>query len=101
MFIAMNRFQVRHGHEATFETVWRERDTHLADTPGFVSFSLLRGPEHDTHTLYVSHSVWESRAAFEAWTRSEAFRKAHANAGDHKHIYLGPPQFEGFEDCEM
>ena len=36
-------------------------------------------------------------AAFEAWTRSKAFPKAHAGAGSSHDIYLGPPQFEGFE----
>lgn len=36
-------------------------------------------------------------AGREAWTRSEAFRAAHAGAGQSKGLYLGPPQFEGFE----
>ncbi len=97
MFIAMNRFKVQHGKEEAFEQVWRERDTHLRDTPGFKEFHLLRGPEAEDHTLYSSHTVWASRADFEAWTKSEAFRKAHANAGDNGHMYLGHPQFEGFE----
>jgi heme-degrading monooxygenase HmoA len=65
--------------------------------PGFVEFHLLRGPEVEDHTLYASHTVWQSRAAFEAWTTSEAFRAAHRRAGDNKPLYLGPPQFEGFE----
>lgn len=97
MFIAMNRFKVQHGQEEAFEKVWRERDTHLRDVPGFKAFHLLRGPEAEDHTLYSSHTVWASRADFEAWTRSEAFRKAHANAGENGHMYLGHPQFEGFE----
>ena len=46
-----------------------------------VEFHLLRGPEAEDHTLYASHTVWESKRAFEDWTRSEAFRKAHAQAG--------------------
>ena len=41
--------------------------------------------------------VWKSRTAFEAWTRSEAFRAAHQGAGENKPLYLGHPQFEGFE----
>jgi heme-degrading monooxygenase HmoA len=41
--------------------------------------------------------VWKNRAAFEAWTQSEAFRAAHNRAGDNKPFYLGHPQFEGFE----
>ncbi|HKK31767.1 MAG TPA: antibiotic biosynthesis monooxygenase [Alphaproteobacteria bacterium] len=97
MFIAMNRFQIRPGHEDEFENIWRNRDSHLAEVPGFIEFHLLRGPSNEDHTLFASHSLWESREAFEAWTRSEAFRKAHAGAGETRHIYLGPPRFEGFD----
>jgi heme-degrading monooxygenase HmoA len=99
MFIAMNRFQVKKGSEAEFERVWTSRDTHLERVPGFVEFHLLRGPEADDHTLFASHTVWQNREAFEAWTRSEAFRKAHARAGDSStsSLYLAHPKFEGFE----
>lgn len=97
MFIAMNRFQVARGREADFETVWRGRNSQIAAVPGFVEFNLLRGPETESYTLYASHTVWANRAAFEAWTKSEAFRIAHAGAGQTKGIYLGHPAFEGFE----
>lgn len=97
MFIAMNRFQIRKGNELDFEKIWKERDTHLGDVPGFKEFHLLRGPEEEEYTLYSSHTVWASRKSFEDWTKSEAFRKAHAGAGDHGHIYLDHPKFEGFE----
>ncbi len=97
MFVAMNRFQIARGREADFERVWAERDTHLDGVPGFLEFRLLRGPEADDHTLYASHSIWTDREAFEAWTRSEAFRKAHAGAGERRDLYLGHPHFEGFE----
>ncbi len=98
MFIAMNRFRIVTGGEAEFERIWATRDTHLNEVPGFVEFHLLRGPEEADHTLYASHTVWRSRQHFENWTRSEAFRKAHAQAGGaRKDIYQGPPQFEGFE----
>jgi len=97
MFIAMNRFKVLRGAEAEFENVWTSRDTHLHEVPGFVEFHLLRGPERDDHTLYSSHTIWHSRDDFEAWTRSEAFRLAHRSAGGNKPLYLGHPEFEGFE----
>jgi heme-degrading monooxygenase HmoA len=97
MFIAMNRFQVRKSRADDFERVWIERETHLTDVPGFVEFHLLRGPEHEDHRLYSSHTVWESKAAFEAWTRSEAFRRAHEGAGINRDMYLGHPNFEGFD----
>lgn len=100
MFVAMNRFRVARGAEPDFEQVWRTRDKHLAGVPGFRGFHLLKGPEREDHTLYCSHSVWESRAAFEGWTRSEAFRAAHRDAGGTKPLYLGPPELETFEAVE-
>jgi heme-degrading monooxygenase HmoA len=97
MFIAMNRFRIIKGQEGEFERVWAERDSQLAAVPGFLEFRLLRGPEADDHTLYASHTQWSTRATFEAWTQSEAFRKAHSSAGSAKPMYLGHPEFEGFE----
>lgn len=97
MFVAMNRFRVVRGEEDAFEAVWRDRDRHIEGTPGFLGFCLLRGPQGADHTLYCSHSQWASRAAFEAWMRSDAFRAAHRDAGAAKPLYLGPPEFEGFE----
>ena len=97
MYIAMNRFRIALGREEDFIDIWRKRDTHLDSVPGFKEFHLLKGPTNEEHILFASHSIWESTQDFENWTRSEAFRKAHANAGDSKGIYLGPPQFEGFE----
>ena len=71
MFIAMNRFQIVKGREAEFENIWAERDSHLEGVPDFNDF--------------------------EDWTQSEAFRKAYANAGGSRDIYLGHLNFEGFE----
>lgn len=98
MFVAMNRFKVAPGSEDEFVSVWRNRETYLDTVPGFKEFHLLKGPSTEEYTLFASHSTWESSDAFEAWTKSEAFRKAHASAGGTKGIYLGPPQFEGFEE---
>jgi heme-degrading monooxygenase HmoA len=97
MFIAMNRFRVAKGSEAAFEQVWMSRDSHLEKVTGFIECHLLKGPEAEDYTLYASHTVWENRAVFEAWTKSEAFRAAHASASGNKPLYLGHPQFDGFE----
>ena len=97
MFVAMNRFKIALGREADFIAVWTNRDSHLEGVAGFRSFHLLRGATSEEFTLFASHSIWESREAFEAWTRSEAFRMAHRNAGETKGIYLGHPQLETFE----
>lgn len=97
MFIAMNRFKIVKGREDDFVEMWRRRESYLDGVPGFKEFHLLRGPTFDDHTLFASHSIWESPQAFEDWTHSEAFRKAHAGAGRAKDVYMGPPHFEGFE----
>lgn len=99
MFIAMNRFKVRKGSEEAFESVWMNRESYLDRVAGFVEFHLLKGPEAEDHTLYSSHTVWQSKAAFEAWTKSPEFRSAHARAGNNQTgpLYLEHPKFEGFE----
>ena len=86
MFIAMNHFRVQPGKSDEFERIWRERESYLADVPGFVRFALLRSDDGE----YISHSTWESRSVFEAWTESDSFRRGHAQsslAG----ILAGPP----------
>ncbi len=95
-FIAMNRFKIILGKENDFENVWKTRETFLDDVEGFIDFNLLRGDSTDEFTLYSSHSIWQSKEHFVAWTKSEAFRKAHKNAGENKPLYLGHPEFEGF-----
>ncbi len=97
MFIAMNRFRIAVGRESVFEELWRRRDSQLEGVSGFREFHLLRGPTDEEATLFASHSVWDSRQAFEAWTESEAFRKAHAQSRAPEGTYLGHPEFEGFD----
>ena len=64
---------------------------------GFRQFQLLRGATEDEITVYLSHSLWESRSAFEDWTRSESFRRAHGQAGSSGGALAGHPVFEGYE----
>jgi len=97
MFIAMNRFRIARGREEVFEELWRKRESHLEGVPGFREFHLLKGPQDEEASLYASHSTWASRQDFEAWTESESFKKAHAQARAPQGTYLGHPQFEGFE----
>ncbi|PWK58161.1 antibiotic biosynthesis monooxygenase family protein [Roseicyclus mahoneyensis] len=97
MYLAMNRFTVRPENAPAFEALWLGRDSHLREMEGFVEFHMLKSKERDDGTiLYASHTVWESEAAFSAWTRSEQFRAAHANAGGTRKLHEGSPSFEGF-----
>jgi heme-degrading monooxygenase HmoA len=97
MFLAMNRFKIALGYEEGFEKVWKERDSYLNEVDGFVSFNLMKGAVTEEYVLYASHSVWQSKGAFEAWTKSEHFRKAHAQASAPKGTYLGHPDLELFD----
>jgi len=64
MYIAMNRFRIVPGKEKEFIEIWKNRDSHLNEVPGFRSFHLLQGPTTEEYTLFASHSVWDSEEAF-------------------------------------
>ncbi|HGX92680.1 MAG TPA: antibiotic biosynthesis monooxygenase [Candidatus Tenderia sp.] len=98
MYIAMNRFKIKPGCEQTFINIWKNRESHLDSVPGFIEFHLTQSESNDDYTLFASHTTWNSKQDFVNWTESEQFRRAHAGAGGKtQDIYLGPPQFEGFE----
>jgi heme-degrading monooxygenase HmoA len=101
MYIAMNHFRVKPDATGDFEQAWRQRNSYLAEVPGFQSFHLLRGPTEDGAQLYASHTVWKDQAAFEAWTQSEAFHKAHSQGGKTVQYLMGPPRFVGWSSVEM
>ena len=96
-YIAINICQIAICRVSDFEGIWKNRETFLNNVDGFQKFNLLKGPVNDDHTLYTSHSTWSSKTDFEKWKKSEAFRKAHSGGGNHQGIYLGHPEFEGFE----
>lgn len=100
MYLTMNRFRVNLGHEADFEAMWTNRDSHLKSVPGFVSFHLMRGEVDGPVRLYASHTLWTDKDAFLAWTRSEAFRAAHKGAKSSEAMYDGPPVLECFDSVQ-
>ena len=93
MFIATNNFQITPGREADFESAWRNRESYLDEVPGFVRFALLKG---ESEGEYISMTTWESRDAFLAWTRSEAFAAGHRQ-GSLAGIMAGPPAVKLYE----
>ena len=97
MFIVMNRFQINNGREEEFENAWRGRERYLDTFAGFRSFQLLRNARSDDGTTeFISHTVWRSRADFEAWRNSDAFTRAHADAGS-QGVMAGPPHASLYE----
>ncbi|MDO8185430.1 antibiotic biosynthesis monooxygenase [Conexibacter sp. JD483] len=71
----MNVVSAAEGKAAEFEEAFRTRESHLAEVDGFLGFELLR---REGENEYLVSSRWESREAFHAWLRSDAFRKAHS-----------------------
>ncbi|HBS48789.1 MAG TPA: antibiotic biosynthesis monooxygenase [Rhodobacteraceae bacterium] len=101
MYLTMNRFKVVPEQAAAFEEMWQSRDSHLKSVPGFVSFALVKGPEAEDHVLYASHTIWRDEESFRAWTKSEAFRTAHAGAKSSEGMYRGAPELECFEAVQV
>lgn len=97
MYIAMNRFRIANTFKNDFLEIWRNRQSTLSDVAGFKSFQLLQGEAGEDETLFISHSLWESKEMFDAWRSSQHFKKAHSQAKAPKGTYLSHPQFEGFE----
>ena len=93
MFVAMNKFQIAAGREDEFERIWRERESQLHEVPGFIQFALLRGDDGE----FISHSTWQDRAAFIAWTESDHFVRGHRQGGSLAGIVEGPPQLRTYE----
>ncbi len=79
MVIVMNRIPVKPEYREAFEARFRNRAREVDRFPGFIRNLVLR-PVTEDNPYYIVMTFWESREAFEAWTRSEAFERAHARA---------------------
>ncbi|ATX79158.1 Heme-degrading monooxygenase HmoA [Mariprofundus aestuarium] len=97
MFVTMNRFTIDPDHWEDFEERFRQRAGLVDGEPGFIRNAVLR-PESATSNQHVVMTTWESRSAFEAWTKSDSFRKAHEKAGQTpKEWFIAPSKLEIFE----
>lgn len=118
MYIATNRFRVQPQYQNMFKERWINRTVHIRNVPGFISFQFIEGALHDysenngtneektqeTYRSYISHTIWESEAAFTDWTRSAQYHVAHTPAREKNvsntewrdKIFTGRPIFEGF-----
>lgn len=92
MIIVTNRIPVAEGWEEKFEDRFRDR-SHLVDqSPGFVRNEVHRPrpmkfdresggwiQDADKEGYYEVKTWWRTFEDFAAWTKSESFRKAHAD----------------------
>lgn len=92
MIVVMNRITVAEGREQDFEQTFVERDRAVDQMTGFIDLQVLRPTEGRT---YIVMTRWNSREAFEAWTKSEAFLAAHRKQSPG--FADGRPQLEIYE----
>ncbi len=78
MIAVANRIFVAPQFADRFEDRFRTRAGQVDQMPGFVRNLVLRPLAPGDP--YVVLTFWESRAQFDAWTKSEAFTQAHARA---------------------
>ncbi len=96
MFITMNRISVNPDHSKGFEERFKNRAGFVDQSPGFIRNMVLR-PENPADS-YIVMTFWKNRKAFNAWTKSDAFRQAHAKAGSSpKDMFSSPSKLELFE----
>ncbi|HEY3363845.1 MAG TPA: antibiotic biosynthesis monooxygenase [Symbiobacteriaceae bacterium] len=95
MYVAMNRITVIEGQGPQMEAAFADRGRYVNEAPGFIAFHLLRPQQGNT---YISMSTWESRAAFEAWTKSENFAAGHRSST--QGVVAGRPVLEEYEEAQ-
>ncbi len=97
MFVTMNRIPVNPEFCDAFEKRFAERIGLVDKAPGFIRNMVLR-PVEESSDRHIVLTFWESKEAFMAWTKSDAFREAHARARKAPEgMYLGPGKIEVFE----
>ena len=96
MITVANRIYVGAEYAEAFEKVFRERAKLVDEMPGFIANQVLR-PVNEGDP-YVVFTLWNSRADFMNWVRSEAFVKGHAQSGTlPKEAYFKPNVLEMHE----
>lgn len=91
MIVVANRFQVAEDYQDAFVERFGHSMGTVEERPGFVRFELLTPVKGDTH---VAMTYWESMEAFEAWTDSESFQRAHGGEGPPEGMFTGPNELE-------
>ena len=96
MLVVMNRFPVKPEYVEQFEARIRNRPRQVDQEHGFIQVQLLRPSQPDG--AYIVMTIWESKAAFEAWVKADTFTEKHAGRRVLlPDVFRGPNQVEKFE----
>lgn len=94
MIVVTNRLHVAPKYVQAFEERFQNRTGLVDQAPGFVQNQILRPMQEGDP--YVVLTVWESQEHFEAWSNSDAFKKAHTGQTP-EDMYTAPHKVEVFE----
>jgi heme-degrading monooxygenase HmoA len=97
MYFAMSRLKVLSEKETEFEIVWKNRAKDIDGVKGFKKFNLIKGSSNTEFSLYIFHSEWNSESDFINWTKSDLFKLSHKDHISQKNLFLGPPNFDGYQ----
>ncbi len=79
MITVSNRIYVNSEYADQFESNFQNRAGLVDNMQGFISNQLLRPVKEGEP--YIVLTFWESRADFDAWVQSDAFKQGHARSG--------------------
>jgi heme oxygenase (mycobilin-producing) len=93
MIVTSNRISVHPDYGEAFEESFKNRASKVDGMAGFISFQLLRPTKEGDP--YIVMTTWESKADFEGWTNSDAFKQGHAKSGTlPREAFLDRPTLE-------
>jgi heme-degrading monooxygenase HmoA len=76
--VKINAIEVAPERGPELEERFAKRASEVEKMPGFEGFELLRPVSGETR--YFVYTRWESEEHFQAWVKSEAFTRGHAQA---------------------
>lgn len=93
-YVVVNALTVPDGAGAELERRFASRVGEMDGRPGFVGFRMWRPA--DARRTWYAVTEWESKDAFEAWTKSPEFARSHRGAGSDGPVSTGAElmQFE-------
>ncbi len=108
MFIAINRINVPKGQSESLEKRFASSEG-LKGQAGVLGFELLRRtwqPAQGEQAAaaeteeYMAVTRWETEEQFHAWTKSDAFKKAHSHGNKEKAAACASKSAEGQQQAE-
>jgi heme-degrading monooxygenase HmoA len=77
MISVENHIPVKKEFRTSFEERFKGGTSYVQNSPGFIRNEVLRPIRGDG---YIIRTYWDTMESFEAWSKSDAFKRAHSNA---------------------